>query len=512
MQYLRLIIRCGIAAKGTMLFLAIVATAILSIPLVVAAEDQDHTEFTFTFDSGAEGWMVGFADVPVDYDQSIYELDHAHRPLPDGLEESGIYVQGHNRSDDLFMFLKRRVEGLRPSAEYRVHASVDLATNVPAGLVGIGGSPGESVFVKAGASAVEPVTVVDDNQYLRMNIDKGNQSRGGETMTVIGNVAHLGVVDREYRIKTLDNGNMPLTVSADEEGRIWLIVGTDSGFEGLSAFYYSRISYQLSIVEPPATMTPESVPDPGPTSMPTPVAIEKVDVTPVDRGTVIQPDERVVLFAGSVKLTFPRNSRPRTYQVMLAESDDCGGNALACASVFVHDAEGDLEPDARFIFPVEISVEVGPDTIDDLGGLPVVLQAYAMDAITLHTRDDVGGEWNRVLFNIEFGEGGGMTAATQVRSLGDIALAVNAEGLERARMQVSAAHGTPTAAPIPTATPVPPATAVPAATPIPTPPSTLPDPPVTGGSPISFGILLALVGAAILMILIGFRVLTTRRV
>ena len=36
--------------------------------------------------------------------------------------------------------------------------SLDLATNVAAGLVGIGGSPGESVFVKAGASTVEPVT------------------------------------------------------------------------------------------------------------------------------------------------------------------------------------------------------------------------------------------------------------------------------------------------------------------------------------------------------------------
>ena len=266
--------------------------------------------------------MVGFADLPVDYDQSIYELDHAHRPLPYGLEGSGIYVQGHNRSDDLFMFLKRRVGGLRPGAEYKVFASVDLATNVPAGSVGIGGSPGESVFVKAGASAVEPVTAVDDNRYLRMNIDKGNQSRGGEAMVVIGNVAHPDVVDREYHIKTLDNANMPLTVNADEEGRVWLIVGTDSGFEGLSTFYYSRISYRLSIMEPQVTMTPESIPAPLPTSMPTPVPIEKVDIVPVDGGTVIQPDERVVLSAGSVKLTFPKTSRPRTYQVILAESDD----------------------------------------------------------------------------------------------------------------------------------------------------------------------------------------------
>ena len=42
-------------------------------------------------------------------------------------------------------------------------------------------------------------------------------------------------------------------MSTDGEGRVWLIVGTDSGFEGLSAFYYSRISYTLSILEPPDT-------------------------------------------------------------------------------------------------------------------------------------------------------------------------------------------------------------------------------------------------------------------
>ena len=91
----------------------------------------------------------------------------------------------------------------------------------------------------------------DRNRYLRMNIDKGNQANGGEDMVVLGNVAHGEVVNREYRIKTLDNMDMPLSVSTDAEGRAWLIVGTDSGFEGLSALYYARISYTLSIVEPP---------------------------------------------------------------------------------------------------------------------------------------------------------------------------------------------------------------------------------------------------------------------
>ena len=216
---------------------------------------QDGTEAVYDYDFGsdAEGWTVGFADLPVGHDQSIFELDHGHRTLPDGLEGSGVYVQGHNRSDDLFMFLYKQVGGLRPNAAYAVSVSLDLATNVPTVTFGIGGSPGESVFVKAGASTVEPLTEEDRNRYLRMNIDKGTQANGGEDMVVLGNVANGEVLNREYRIKTLDNVDQPLSVSTDADGRVWLIVGTDSGFEGLSALHYSRISYTLSNVEPPNT-------------------------------------------------------------------------------------------------------------------------------------------------------------------------------------------------------------------------------------------------------------------
>ena len=147
------------------------------------------------------------------------------------------------------MFLKRRIDGLRPNTVYAVSVSVDLATNLSAGLIGIGGSPGESVFVKAGASTVEPLAEEDGNRYLRMNIDKGNQARGGESMVVLGNVAHPEVANREYRVKTLDNVDMPLSVTTDGEGRVWLIVGTDSGFEGLTRLYYARINYSLNAEE-----------------------------------------------------------------------------------------------------------------------------------------------------------------------------------------------------------------------------------------------------------------------
>lgn len=207
-------------------------------------------EFDFNFGSGAEGWTAGYADLPVGYDQSLFELESAHRSLPQGLEGSAIYIQGHNRSDDLFMFLKRQIDGLEPSATYSVSVSIDLAANVPLGTFGIGGSPGESVFVKAGASSFEPLAEPGSEDHLRMNIDKGNQAGDGSQMRVIGDVANPEVVGDEYRIKNLSSGPDLLNVTADSEGRAWLIVGTDSGFEGLTSLYYDRISFALNHSDP----------------------------------------------------------------------------------------------------------------------------------------------------------------------------------------------------------------------------------------------------------------------
>ena len=203
----------------------------------------ESRNFTFSFENDNQGWLTGFADLPANFDQDTFELDSGHRPLPEGLGGTGMYNQGHNRSDDLFMFVKRQVEGLLPEALYAVTVSLDLVTNVPAGLVGIGGSPGENVYVKAGASTVEPIVEEDDSGYLRMNIDKGNQATEGEAMINLGNVAHPEVTGDEYKIKTLHNEGSPFEVVTDNQGRVWLIVGTDSGFEGLSTFYYARITY-----------------------------------------------------------------------------------------------------------------------------------------------------------------------------------------------------------------------------------------------------------------------------
>ncbi len=90
-----------------MLMMAILVPTICLVSIsCVSTQDAAESEFSFTFASDAEGWTAGFADLPIDFDQSIYELDSGYRPLPDGLEGNGVYIQGHNRSDDLFMFFR----------------------------------------------------------------------------------------------------------------------------------------------------------------------------------------------------------------------------------------------------------------------------------------------------------------------------------------------------------------------------------------------------------------------
>ena len=204
-------------------------------------------EFTYNFENDAEGWITGFADLPADYGES-YELDSSWRELPSGLEGSGIYMQGDNHSDDLFMFLKIKLSGLKPETTYQATFIIDIASNIPEGLVGIGGSPGESVYVKAGATTGEPLVVEDAAGWLRMNIDKGQQSNSGEDMIVIGNIALPAgeITAGEYGIKTLDSEGQSLEVVTDTNGDLWFIVGTDSGFEGLTAIYYSTNHIFLS--------------------------------------------------------------------------------------------------------------------------------------------------------------------------------------------------------------------------------------------------------------------------
>ena len=199
--------------------------------------------FTLDFNRGPQGFVAGFADYPP-ADAEFYELTADYRALPRPLEsQSALFISGVNRSDDLFMFFKGPIAGLSPGVHYNVTVRVEIATDTPAGCLGVGGAPGESVWIKAGATAVEP-RPVRDGSYLRMNIDIGSQSSSGEQAVVLGDIANSRSCEqsRQWKRKSFEGRPTPGPISIPPNGRVWLLFGADSGFEARTAIYFTRAS------------------------------------------------------------------------------------------------------------------------------------------------------------------------------------------------------------------------------------------------------------------------------
>ncbi|PZE21547.1 hypothetical protein [Paenibacillus xerothermodurans] len=206
---------------------------------------QKHPSF-YDFSDGYQGWFVDFADLPVDYLNNDYRLQHKTDVIPLSAKKAshGLFVSGMNRSDDLFMFITKKLDrsqGISPNTKYQVTLEFDIATNAAEGLIGIGGSPGESVFVKAGISNRQPMTTIADS-YYHLNLDKGNQATGGKDMQVLGTLEKLNTEDDSYELKHF---TQTFEAESNEKGELYVIIGTDSGYEGLTSIYYTNISLKV---------------------------------------------------------------------------------------------------------------------------------------------------------------------------------------------------------------------------------------------------------------------------
>ncbi|TCM90680.1 copper amine oxidase-like protein [Paenibacillus sp. BK033] len=210
-----------------------------------------NLDFSYSFTKDTEGWKGGFADLPANYNKDIYELDFARQfiPVQNNTSNYGLKLAGHNRSDDLFMYLSKGIAGFKPNTSYNVNLKFAMYTEAGGGSIGIGGSPAESIFLKAGILSSEPLSVrasSSGEEYYRMNVDIGSQGAGGKDVKVIGNAAKPDAdkegyqrVDFEYSAK----------VTANAKGEIFVLIGADSGFEGLTTLYFDDIKVSAKAVD-----------------------------------------------------------------------------------------------------------------------------------------------------------------------------------------------------------------------------------------------------------------------
>jgi hypothetical protein len=217
----------------------------------------------FSFATGTDGFTADFADYTPGMelgDQGIRFVSEFRRLPPPLDNRFGLLLGGTDRPDDLFMYISRMVTGLVPGQRYRVQVDIVFATNAPSGCIGPG-APGESLYVKAGATGTAPAKQLKNGRIVA-NVDKGESANGGRDLILIGDFTGGGgtCTQREYRLKTLSTAapqqlvppSPPpppdaLLVTADSGGRAWIVIGTDAGNEIRTEIYY---------LEGAATFTP----------------------------------------------------------------------------------------------------------------------------------------------------------------------------------------------------------------------------------------------------------------
>jgi hypothetical protein len=251
--------RCGKTGSAALVALAIAAACVPGespTPTPPTPPPAEEIRLEFDFRQGAQGWEPGFSDYTeaVPPEDPVAGIEELPPGTPEDVDGPGMLIAATNRPDDVFMFLKRSVgpeEGISPGASYEVRYRITFLSDAPDNCVGIGGPPGEAVYMKAGATTEEPL-VVEQNGAFRMNVDKGNQAADGPAATHAGNVANgvpceeaLAQDPQPFAQVVHQNVHEPL-VTADDEGRLWLLVGTDSGFEGRTTLVYQSIEVTLS--------------------------------------------------------------------------------------------------------------------------------------------------------------------------------------------------------------------------------------------------------------------------
>ena len=219
-----------------------VAAAIgMSILAGTAAAKETTAGLTFDFNQNDGGFTPIFSDYPNEQGgEEFCELRSGHEEVPIAEAGKGLFLSGNNHSDDLFMGYYKDLSGLVPETEYQFTVRFQLATNVENDMIGIGGAPGESVFVKCGVASKEPENSLDSLNHFCLNIDKGSQSTSGSDMIVVGNLAKEEINrPGEYEFNEIETKVIART---DEAGTAYLVIGTDSGFEGVTSYYLDDIS------------------------------------------------------------------------------------------------------------------------------------------------------------------------------------------------------------------------------------------------------------------------------
>jgi hypothetical protein len=206
-------------------------------------EDINPTaKYNFTFTNGNENWQSFFSDYPVG-GEVFYELEFKNEFLPSPLDQriKSLKISGNNHSDDLFSAIFRKFENLHPNKLYSITFNIDIASNALIGGSGIGGDP--NLSLGAGGINYLPNNTTDNLNHYRPNfISKIQSGQSNEVFKIIGKIGSSNIYPTPYKIINRNNIGNPFAITTNSNGEFWLMIATDSGFEGITTLYYKSIN------------------------------------------------------------------------------------------------------------------------------------------------------------------------------------------------------------------------------------------------------------------------------
>jgi hypothetical protein len=202
-------------------------------------------EHNFTFTNGNENWQSFFSDYPIG-EEVFYELEFNNTFLPPPLDQNvkSLKINGNNHSDDLFSAIFRRFENLQPNKSYSITFNIDIASNALIGGTGVGGDP--NLSLGAGGINYLPKNIIDKSNYYRPNfISKIQSGQPNDVFKIIGKIGSSKTYPTPYKIINRNNIDNPFIITTNSNGEFWLMIATDSGFEGITTLHYKSINIKI---------------------------------------------------------------------------------------------------------------------------------------------------------------------------------------------------------------------------------------------------------------------------
>jgi hypothetical protein len=201
--------------------------------------------FDFIMNVVGDGWIAGASDFDVGREADVdVATDLLFLPAPLNPEVAGRYLAGTNISDDLFIFIKKRFDGLLPNTAYRVSMAVEIASSIHGGCT-VGTGP--LVWIKVGAVGTEPQAVDQGGRWV-MNIDKGDQDTKGDFIQ-LGDIRN-GLTGcpspGTWATKGTTLQPQDAELITDAQGGFWIFLGTESGFESRHELYFTGFRLQVT--------------------------------------------------------------------------------------------------------------------------------------------------------------------------------------------------------------------------------------------------------------------------